>query len=317
MSYQGQPSCPASPTDNPGQAQPTKTTVEGNKRRPKIKEPDVFKGERSKLREWLAQMKVYFRLVGWAEGHKTEKIVYTTSLLRGSVGTWMTPYIEDLKQLTWTIWLQFAEELRNQFGDIDRMEEARNGLKTIIQGKRTMTVYWNEFRLVSSEAELDDTTEGEWLLAGITTALQNAWGADSNTYKDVDTLARWAMEKETKLTMIKNFQGGRGTEHKATPNPRNQNGTYRPVLTTQQGGDTIELDATRREPNLNLSAQEFRWRRKTERCLKCAKIGHMIQECKKPKGRERSYLPVENKKHTNKHLEKHMNQNPRNGSGKR
>ena len=117
----------------------------------------------------------------------------------------------------------------------------------------------------------------------MTTALQNAWGADSNTYEDVDTLARWAMAKETKLTMIKNLQGGRGTEHKTTPTPRNQNGTYRPALTTQQKGDAMELDATRREPNLNLSAQEFRWRRNTIRCLKCAKTGHMIWEYRNPK----------------------------------
>ena len=78
MSRQGQPSFSAPPADNPGPAQ---TRIEGNTRRPKIKEPDVFSGERAKLREWLAQMKVYFRLVGWAEGHDTEKIVYTTSLL--------------------------------------------------------------------------------------------------------------------------------------------------------------------------------------------------------------------------------------------
>ena len=217
----------------------------------------MFRGERSKLRESLAQMKVYFRLEGWPEGHDTGKIVYTTSLLRGSAGTWMTPYIEDLKLPTWTTWPQFAEELRNQFGVIDRKGEARNTLKNIKQGKLTMTEYWNEFRLVSSEAELDDATEGEWLLAGITTTLQNAWGEDSNIYEDCDSLARGAMEKETKLTMIKNLQAGRGTEHKTTPTPRNQNGTCRPALTTQQGGDTMEQDATRREPNLNLSAQEF------------------------------------------------------------
>ena len=99
MSRQGQPSGSAPPENNPGPAQPT---IEENTRRPKIKEPDVLRGERAKLREWLAQMKVYFRLVGWGEGHDTEKIVYTTSLLRGSVGRWMTPYIEDLKQPTWT-----------------------------------------------------------------------------------------------------------------------------------------------------------------------------------------------------------------------
>ena len=45
----------------------------------------------------------------------------------------------------------------------------------------------------------------------------------------------------------------------------------------------MELDATRREPNLNLSAQEFRWQRNTKRCLKSAKTGHMIRECRNPK----------------------------------
>ena len=65
------------------------------------------------------------------------------------------------------------------------------------------------------------------------------------------------MEKETKLTMIENLQGGPGTEYKRIPTPRNQNGTYRPALTTPQGGGAMELDATRREPNLNLSVQEF------------------------------------------------------------
>ena len=155
----------------------------------------------------------------------------------------MTPYIEDLKQPTWTRWPHFAEEVGNQFGVIDRKGEARKRLKNITQGKRTMTEYRNEFRPMSGEAELDYATEGEWLLAGMTTTLQNAWGADSNTYEDCDTLARWAMEKETKLTMIKNLQGGWGTEHKTTPTPRNQNGTYRSALTTQQGGDGMELDA--------------------------------------------------------------------------
>ena len=134
----------------------------------------------------------------------------------------------------------------------------------------------------------------------MTTVLHNAWGADSNTYKDVDTLAKWAMEKETKLTMIKNLQGGRRTEHKTTPTPRNQNRTYRPALTTQQGGDAMELDATRREPNLNLSAQEFRCRRNTKRCLKCAKTGHMIRECRNPKdARDHTSLWKEGNAQTN------------------
>ena len=82
-----------------------------------------------------------------------------------------------------------------------------------------MTEYWSKFRLVSSKAELDDATEGKWLLAGMNSALQNAWGMDSNTYESVDTLARWAMDKETKLAMIENVQHGRRLDYKASPTP--------------------------------------------------------------------------------------------------
>lgn len=73
-----------------------------------------------------------------------------------------------------------------------------------------MTEYWSEIRLVSSKAELDNATEGELLLAGINATLQNAWGMDSNTYEDVDTLARWEIENENELAIIKNVQHGRG-----------------------------------------------------------------------------------------------------------
>ena len=136
MNTQGGPVNSASA--NPGNApppQPSTARVGEISRRPKIKELDVFRVERSKLREWLAQIKVYFRLVGWADGYDTEKIVYSTSVLRGSAGTWMTLYIEELKQPTWTTWPQFGEDLQNQFGIIDKKGEARNKLQNIIQEK--------------------------------------------------------------------------------------------------------------------------------------------------------------------------------------
>ena len=73
----------------------------------------------------------------------------------------------ELEKADLGTWQQFTEELNNQFGIIDKKGEARNRLKHITQGKRTMTEYWNEFRLASSEAELEDATEGEWLLMGM------------------------------------------------------------------------------------------------------------------------------------------------------
>jgi len=54
------------------------------------------------------------------------------------------------------------------------------------QGKRSVTEYWNQFRLVASEVELDDSTGGELLLGGMIAELQNAWGASSEEYEDLE-----------------------------------------------------------------------------------------------------------------------------------
>jgi len=60
------------------------------------------------------------------------------------------------------------------------------------QGKRSVTEYWNEFPLMASEAELEDSTGGQLLLGGMSTELQNARGACSEEYKDLEALAQWA-----------------------------------------------------------------------------------------------------------------------------
>jgi len=75
------------------------------------------------------------------------------------------------------------------------------------QGKRLVTEYWNEFPLVASEAELDDSTGGELLLGGMITELQNAWGASSEEYEDLEALAQGAIRKETKLATVRHIQG--------------------------------------------------------------------------------------------------------------
>jgi len=41
------------------------------------------------------------------------------------------------------------------------------------QCKRSVREYWNEFRLVASEPELDDLTGGVLLLGGMIAELQN------------------------------------------------------------------------------------------------------------------------------------------------
>jgi len=155
------------------------------------------------------------------------------------------------------------------------------------QGKRSVTEYWNEFRLMASEAELDDSTGGELLLGGMIAELQNAWGASSEEYEDLETLAQWVIRKETKLARVRHIQGSPSAKssQRETAIPRNPDGTYRPANNGNQTyGNPMELDATRRRPRFNISREELQRRIREQLCLKCAQPGHLARSCPKKDG---------------------------------
>jgi len=154
-----------------------------------------------------------------------------TSLLRDDAGTWITPYAEEQITPAWDNWTGFKAELHRQFGVIDAKGEARIREQNMKQGKRSVTEYWNEFWLVASEAELDDSTGAELLLGGMITELQNAWGASSEEYEGLEALAQWAIRKETKLARVRHIQGSPSIKNaqRETITPRNPDGTYRPT----------------------------------------------------------------------------------------
>jgi len=230
---------------------------------------------------------VYYRTVGWQNGHDEEKILYATTLQRDDAGTWITPYAEERITPARDHWTGFKAELQTQFAVIDAKGEARIRLKNMKQGKGSVTEYWNEVRLVASEAELDDSTGGELLLGGMITELQNARGASSEEYKGLEVLAQWAIRKETKLATVRHIQGSPSRKHteRETTRPRNPDGICRPTNNGNQNyGDLMELDATRKRPRFNSSREEFQRRIREQLCLKCAQPGHLARSCPKKEG---------------------------------
>ena len=137
---------------------------------------------------------------------------------------------------------------------------------------------------MASEAELDDSTGGELLLGGMIAGLQNAWGASSEEYEYLETLAQWAIRKETMLVTVRHIQGSPSTKsvQRETITPRNPDETYRPTNNGNQNyGDPVELDATRQRPRFHISKEEFQRRIREQLCLKCAQLGHLARNCQK------------------------------------
>jgi len=252
----------------------------GNTKKPKIKEPSTFHGERDQLRSWLAQLSVYFKGVGWEFEYNNDKIVYALSLLRGDALKWATPYIERPQDVTWSSWDDFKNELQGQFGEIDEQGAARAKLMRMAQGSKGATEYWNEYRLIASQTGMDDATLTYHLIRGFKTELQDAWGMDGSDSQDPQFVANWAIKMETKMGAIKHMRHRTTSKQKTVSpgTPRNQNGTFRPQDDKQ--GDPMELDATRRRPGFNISAKEYQRRMRSNLCLKCAKPGHRAAACR-------------------------------------
>jgi hypothetical protein len=249
----------------------------------KIKEPETFHGEQSKLRGFLAQLQIYFENTPTRYDTHEKRISYTKSLLRDSANKWIIPFVEGKARETWNTWDEFKRELQQQFGDPDAKEAARNRLENMTQGTRSVSQFWTQFRLVATDAEFGDETLGRIFLKGLTSKLQDQWGARETDFTDTAEMARWAIKMENKNRTIQQLRGSRSTPkdtHYSTP--RNEDGTFRTSTRPEPkegGGDPMDLDATNRRRFTKLSQNEYQRRREKNLCLKCGKPGHRIKDC--------------------------------------
>ena len=267
--------------------------------RPRVQQLSYFEGERTKLRIFLVQLGIYFEALGWNEDQHHKKITYAKSLLRGAAGQWLVPYVEGRLKDNWETWGQFMETLELHFGDVDAKETARNKITGVTHSGRTMTEYANEFRIIAAETEYDEGTLTRLLLGGMSKKLQDAWeaGKTDNLNTTLD-ITRWAIATENKHSMMDHIRKGRQTG-KFDTTPRNVNGTFRPTSASENRGDPMELDATRRRPGFNISAKEYQRRMRANICLKCAKPGHRAAVCRSQANNEEEapWEPkIENKK---------------------
>ena len=132
----------------------------------KVREPDTYSGERSKLKHLLLQVELYIGFNSTRFASDTEKVAWTVTLLRGPALNWVEGYLADylskqnngnvtreMKPETVKIFHTFAgfrDSIMQIFGEIDEGKHAVRELQTLRQ-RGSAATYTAEFQRHSSK----------------------------------------------------------------------------------------------------------------------------------------------------------------------
>lgn len=250
----------------------------------KVREPEVFKGERNALEveSWINSMELYFQLI--RVNHGQDQLLYALSLLRGDAQLWYSQKkIYEAEELPQN-WDDFKVLLRKEFVPINSVIQARDKLASLVQGG-SVTNYINEFRRL--KLQIPDLSQGDALdrfIRGLAKVIRVAVRSRfPTTLSEAESLAL-AIEAAS----------------------RDEEGFVAPpqqVVQPKVNYDPMDLDSLR--DMVNALADQVRqgnnYRRNGggyrssngnstggSRCFACGGIGHMKRECPTFLNRSRS-----------------------------
>ncbi|GCB18984.1 protein LDOC1 [Aspergillus awamori] len=126
----------------------------------KVRPPEPFDGNRSRLRAFLTQLDLYLNMNKEKLRNEVDKIFFASTYLNGTAFNWFEPYIRDYQEKPvgeqdddtkriFASYARFKERLEQTFGDIDA---ARNAERKLWRLKQTGSAskYASEFLQVIS-----------------------------------------------------------------------------------------------------------------------------------------------------------------------
>ena len=274
-------------------------TGQGGTREPKIEDPELFSGDRRKVRSFLTQCDLVYQSKPRTYPTDQAKVAYASGRLRGNAWDWVESSIVDGVS-TYKTWVSFKDALKKAFGEADTREVARRKLHHCKQGQRSAAMYWSEFQKIKNDLDYNDATYIDFFYDGLYHEVQRQLSLLDDLPKTLLDYAHKAISLDNKLY---NYR----TAHKL--GERKTNDPYRSLDHQRSLADShpqpqihhnksfadpdpygpkpmdIDLDATRSKRFYKLSEKERQRRIKERLCFTCGKPGHVTSECYKNKNK--------------------------------
>lgn len=248
--------------------------------KPRVREPDVFSGNRNKLRAFISQCELYFKLHGPTFFEEEDKILFMGTLLRDAAYDWYDGLLRN-ENLPDT-YEAFVKALKRTYGAIDEVAGAERAISTLKQ-THSASQYASDFQQLSSHLHWDDEALGFQFYTGLKENIKDELARDGrpNVLEDLIEKAvkidnriyeRYLERKGGSTRTSSNFQSNRTGFQKPDPPPQKPAPAY-------YGLQPMELDGTE-PPRGPLTAAEKAHRLLHHLCLYCGKPGHGVKECR-------------------------------------
>jgi hypothetical protein len=122
---------------------------------PRVSLPEKFDGDRTKLRDFVNQVRLVFRLQPHRYAIEETQVGLIRSLLIGTALSWFSSLLEKDSPLLADL-DQFLDEFNRTFGERDRALIATTKLRTLQQRSRPTSAYIAEFQQLACDLDWND-----------------------------------------------------------------------------------------------------------------------------------------------------------------
>lgn len=238
---------------------------------PKIPLPDKFDGTRDKLRGFLNQLDLVFKLQPDWYSTESMKVAWAGTLLSGRALTWFNPMLEKPEDYQHILnsFDEFKRAIKASFAPIDEANVSAGKIRRLRQGKMPCSVYAAEFTLLAADIGWNDAALIQQFRAGLSKEVK-----DMLVFYDYPTSFLAFKELAIKCdTRLHENRMDSGYYQQRAPNPTD-----------------MEIDAvgTRRGP---LTPEEREKRMRYGLCLVCGGNDHLRAVCPVAKHNRQRQVP--------------------------
>ncbi len=256
---------------------------------PKVPAPNVFTGERGKLRAFLAKLELYIGFNQAKFRFEMDKGLFTVSYLKDAAFDWVDLKLHEFLDKTPKKWMnnkesifgnykKFKNELQRAFRVVDEKQAAKRRLH-ILKMNKSAVKYAAEFQQIAALMDWDDDTLVSQYYWGLNKTIKDEIGRMNrpeelqnmiNTFINIDS-CQW----EQRMKRTGHYTSKMWERH------------Y-----TLRRGDPMNLNAIKNHREQRSQVKQGRcmskpykpqsWWAETRKCYNCEKPKHLARTCKKP-----------------------------------